>query len=55
MPSYYYEVYHGSWRLVVGGVADTFLFGVFWGYGFLRSGGVLPWALVHALSDLTGF
>ncbi|MDA8217424.1 MAG: hypothetical protein M0Z94_07370 [Dehalococcoidales bacterium] len=35
--------------------ANVALLGLFVGYGFLRSGSVLPWTLLHAFSDVVGF
>lgn len=53
-PDFYFRVYAGSLGLSVLNIAGVTLFGLFMGYGFLRSGGVLPWAAVHALSDVVG-
>ncbi len=53
-PNYYYRLFDGDWALTVGNMADVALTGAFWGYGFRMSGGLLPWGLVHALSDLSG-
>ncbi len=51
-PSYYYEVYGANLGLTLLNIGDACLFGIFMGYGFMRSGGVLPWAAVHALNDI---
>lgn len=53
-PSYYYALFGENLAWTVANLLDVALTGAFWGYGFVRSGGVLPWACVHALSDLVG-
>lgn len=53
-PSYYCCLYAGNLLLTVGNLLDVMLAGVFWGYGYLRTGSLWPWILVHALADLTG-
>lgn len=54
-PSYYFELYNQSFPLALLNVADATLVGLIWGYGFRRTGSVLPWAVYHALSDIAGF
>jgi membrane protease YdiL (CAAX protease family) len=53
-PDRYFRLYDGNLAAAIGDVADVALAGVFYGYGFMRSGGVLPWALIHALSNVAG-
>ncbi|MHB1417543.1 MAG: CPBP family intramembrane glutamic endopeptidase, partial [Chloroflexota bacterium] len=55
LPDFYFRVYAGDLGWALGGAADAALFGLFVGYGFMRSGSVLPWALLHAFSDVVGF
>jgi len=53
-PSYYSCLYGGNLLLTVGNLLDVMFAGVFWGYGYLRTGSLWPWVLVHALMDLAG-
>jgi membrane protease YdiL (CAAX protease family) len=53
-PSYYYEIYSANLGLALLNIGDACLFSVFMGYGFMRSGGILPWAAIHALNDMLG-
>jgi membrane protease YdiL (CAAX protease family) len=54
IPWYYYELYQAHLGLTLLNVMDVCLFGLFIGYGFFRSGGLLPWVVAHALNDVVG-
>lgn len=52
IPFYFFEFYRGDLALTTLNIADVILMGLLWGYGFLRTGSVLPWAVIHALDDI---
>lgn len=47
--------YAGMLPIALSNMGDVILAGLVWGYGVTRTRSVLPWATVHALSDLVGF
>jgi membrane protease YdiL (CAAX protease family) len=48
---YYFRVYNGNLIITFSNIADLFLFGFLLAYGYRKTGTLLPWVLVHALSD----
>lgn len=53
-PGYFFNLYgQDIWQTLLN-MGDGMLTGLVWGYGFHRSGGLLPWVGVHALSNLAG-
>lgn len=51
LPSLLAGPYGGSRPLVLSQLSSLVLYGLFMGYGYRRSGGLLPWMLIHGLSD----
>jgi membrane protease YdiL (CAAX protease family) len=54
IPVYYYVYTNGNLYGTLLSAVDVAFAGVFYGYGFRRTGSVLPWVLIHALSDVVG-
>jgi membrane protease YdiL (CAAX protease family) len=50
-PDYFFRIYNGNLLLSFSNIADLFLFGIFMAYGYQKTGTLLPWILIHALSD----
>ncbi|HHY82216.1 MAG TPA: CPBP family intramembrane metalloprotease [Clostridiales bacterium] len=50
-PDYFYRVYAGSMSLALSNMGDVLLFGLLMAYGYKKTGTLLPWILIHALSD----
>jgi membrane protease YdiL (CAAX protease family) len=50
-PDYFFRIYNGNLLLTFSNIADLFLFGLLMAYGYKKTGTLLPWILVHALSD----
>jgi membrane protease YdiL (CAAX protease family) len=50
-PDYLFRIYNGNLLLTFSNIADLFLFGLLMAYGYQKTGTLLPWMLVHALSD----
>ncbi|HZW04583.1 MAG TPA: CPBP family intramembrane glutamic endopeptidase, partial [Anaerolineaceae bacterium] len=53
-PGYYFDRYDQDFWQTLLNLADVAVTGLVWGYGFHRSGGLLPWVAVHALSNFAG-
>lgn len=51
-PTYYYTMYEGQLLMTIANMADTFITGMLWAYGFRKTGTLLPWILIHALSNM---
>lgn len=51
-PDFYFRVYEGNLLMTFSKMADVFIFGLFMAYGFRKTGTLLPWILIHALSNL---
>jgi membrane protease YdiL (CAAX protease family) len=50
-PDYFFRIYSGNLLISLSNIADLFLFGLLLAYGYQKTGTLLPWILVHALSD----
>lgn len=50
-PDYFFRIYNDNLLFSFSNIADLFLFGLFLAYGYQKTGTLLPWILVHALSD----
>ena len=50
-PDYYFRIFNNNLLLSFSNIADLFLFGLLLAYGYKKTGTLLPWILVHALSD----
>ena len=50
-PDYFFRIYSGNLLFSLSNIADLFLFGLLLAYGYQKTGTLLPWILVHALSD----
>jgi membrane protease YdiL (CAAX protease family) len=50
-PDYFFRIYNGNLLFSLSNIADLFLFGILLAYGYQKTGTLLPWILVHALSD----
>ncbi|MFY9541200.1 MAG: CPBP family intramembrane glutamic endopeptidase [Dethiobacteria bacterium] len=50
-PDYFFRIYEGNLLLSFSNIADLFLFSFLLAYGYKKTGTLLPWILVHALSD----
>jgi len=50
-PDYFFRIYSGNLLFSLSNIADLFLFGLLLAYGYKKTGTLLPWILVHALSD----
>jgi membrane protease YdiL (CAAX protease family) len=51
IPDYFFRIYNGNLLLSFSNIADLLLFGFLLAYGYQKTGTLLPWILVHALSD----
>lgn len=51
-PSYYFTIYNGNLLMTFSNMADVFIMGMFWAYGFRKTGTLMPWILIHAFSDI---
>ncbi len=50
-PDFYFRVYDGNLLMAFVKMADVFIFGLLMAYGFRKTGTILPWILIHALSN----
>ncbi len=50
-PDYFFRIYEGSLLITLSNMGNVFLFGLLMAYGYRKTGTLLPWILVHALSD----
>jgi membrane protease YdiL (CAAX protease family) len=50
-PDYFFRIYNGNLLLSFSNIADLLLFGFLLSYGYQKTTTLLPWILVHALSD----
>ncbi|MGI6659247.1 MAG: CPBP family intramembrane glutamic endopeptidase [Dethiobacteraceae bacterium] len=50
-PDYYFRIYNGNLLFSFSSIADLLLFGFMLSYGYQKTTTLLPWILVHALSD----
>lgn len=50
-PDYFFRLYQGNLILVLSNMGDVFLFGLLMAYGYRKTGTLLPWILIHALSN----
>jgi membrane protease YdiL (CAAX protease family) len=55
LPEFIAVRYAGMFPIALSNMGDVILAGLIWGYGVTRTRSVLPWATVHALSNLAGF
>lgn len=51
-PSYYFTIYNGNLLMTFSNMADIFIMGMFWAYGFRKTGTLIPWILIHAFSNI---
>lgn len=54
LPEFLAVHYTGMLPLALTNIGDVILTGLVWGYGMTRTRSVLPWAAVHAASNLAG-
>jgi membrane protease YdiL (CAAX protease family) len=50
-PDYFFRIYNGNLLFSFSNIADLLLFGFLLSYGYQKTKTLLPWILVHALSD----
>ena len=50
-PDYFFRIYNGNLLFTFSNIADLLLFGFLLAYGYRKTTTLLPWILVHALSD----
>jgi membrane protease YdiL (CAAX protease family) len=50
-PDYFFRIYNNNLLFTFSNIADLFLFGLLLAYGYQKTGTLLPWILIHALSD----
>jgi len=51
-PDYYYRIYEGNILLTFGQMLSVFFNGILWTYGFRKTGTLVPWIIIHALSNI---
>lgn len=50
-PDFYFRINNGNLLITFSTMANVFMYGLLMAYGFRKTGTLLPWIIIHALSD----